>query len=744
MTAARKSLTQRASNPLLPALLAFGGAASLMAGPVSAFELGEVQLESTLGQPLRASIAYALNPHEELYNFCIFLNKGTANGLQSLTNARISINGDRIILVGSKPIEEPMLSMRLTVNCPYTVRLTRDYTLMINPPGTEPAIAETEAATTILVARPAPLPTTRAVANEPERRQPAISEPTNARVPDGSPIQIGSEYRVQTGDTLSKIANRIVDRPAALWPTVEAIFFANESAFVDSDKNRLIAGSVLVIPTLPGAGETAPVENTTADSYEFNDTPAATTDAHEGYSSSYDPPAVETFADNTFAEQPSVDETALVADSSASESEPANAVATSYEDDTAVLASGAIPVVESTDESTPIDKVANAQPGDVFAAGEIPGNTAAGSASNTQSADANPASATTDANTGAAADIPAIATIGSSKNEAGNSLSWWMWVGGAALALGLLLLMFGRKIRGLLDNRAADRAMATSDADDNVEITQKSKALSDVDFKLDDLIPEDHAMQLDADLGESIGLSDSIQLDADLGAGTGLQDGTDLDVAQDFGFSQTDDAAGVLDLEITAEAVLEPVHGPTDIIAPHVAENESILDSEVPPTENDDDSQYDLSMIVDATKQALGDSDTTTKDLQAVPLDSDAGNEGAGGYTLTREIDFKILEQDYQEEYTQTLALNDEIEKVALELAQQMDGEEIIDVTAEMPASADNDEFIDDLEETNISEELTINDELTANMQAHNDATDDATVEMDIESGSGDTKKAAR
>jgi hypothetical protein len=315
-----------------------------------------------------------------------------------------------------------------------------------------------------------------------------------------------------------------------------------------------------------------------------------------------------------------------------------------------------------------------------------------------------------------------------------------IWAGGAALGLIVLVLMFGRKIRALLDNRAAERAIVAPDADDDVEITQKSRALSDVDFKLDDLIPEDHEMELDGDLGESIGLSDSTALDADLGMGTGLQDGTDLDVAQDFGFSQTDNPETELDLEIPAEAVLEPEAGPTDIIPPHVAIHESILDSEVPPSENDDDSQYDLSMIVDATKQAIGDADATTKDLQAVPVKSDAGDTAGGDQTLDQEADLKILEQDYQEEYTQTLALNEEIERVAVELAQQMDGEDMFDLTAEMPAAADNDEFINDLEDTGISEELTINDELTANMQVH----DDATVEMDIKSSSVDSKKAAR
>jgi hypothetical protein len=734
--AARKSLAQRKSNPLLPALLAVGGAAGLMASPAPAFELGELRLESTLGQPLKASIAYALNPHEELYNFCISLNKGPSSGLQSLTKARITVSADRIILSGTTPIEEPMLAMRVTVNCPYSAHLIRDYTLMINPPGPDQAIAETDSRTETVIGVPAPLPAATAVAREPQQQQPATRQRANERVDDGLPIPAGSEYRVQTGDTLSKIANRIVDRPVALWPAVEAIFIANEKAFVESDKNQLIAGSVLFIPTLQGAGEFTPVAIAPEDANEIDGAVTATADSYEGYSPSYEPAGVETFSDNTIAEQPPVDEVVPAVDENAAGDEAVNAVATTYEDDTAVLASGAIEPAENTSELAPIDKVTNAQPGDVFAAGEITGITAAETASDTQSAAAAPSSGSTDE----AAGIPPIVTIDRSRNSTGISRSWLIWAGGAALGLIVLVLMFGRRIRALLDNRAAERAIVAPDADDDVEITQKSRALSDVDFKLDDLIPEDHEMELDGDLGESIGLSDITALDADLGMGTGLQDGTDLDVAQDFGFSQTDNPETELDLEIPAEAALEPQAGPTDIIPPHVAIDESILDSEVPPGENDDDSQYDLSMIVDATKQATGDADATTKDLQAVPVKSDAGNTEGGDQTLHQEADLKTLEQDYQEEYTQTLALNEEIERAAVELAQQMGGEDMFDVTAQMPAAADNDEFINDLEDTGISEELTINDELTANMQVH----DDATVEMDIQSGSVDTKKAAR
>ena len=139
--ASHGSATRRTLNPLLPALLAIGGAAGLMAKPASAIELGQLQIDSTLGQPLSASIAYALNPHEEIYNYCISLKRGADYGVQYLTRAKITIVGNRIVLTGAKPINEPMLAMRVTVNCPYTMKLTRDFMLMINPAGTVAAVA---------------------------------------------------------------------------------------------------------------------------------------------------------------------------------------------------------------------------------------------------------------------------------------------------------------------------------------------------------------------------------------------------------------------------------------------------------------------------------------------------------------------------------------------------------------------------------------------------------------------------
>ena len=130
----RRAAKRKTNQQILPALVAVGGACGLAAAPVSALELGQIRVDSTLGQPLRASIAYALNPNEQMFDFCIFLKPGmTANGIPGVSNARITITDGAIILTGRTPIREPLLALQLSVNCPYTARLARDYTLMIDP-----------------------------------------------------------------------------------------------------------------------------------------------------------------------------------------------------------------------------------------------------------------------------------------------------------------------------------------------------------------------------------------------------------------------------------------------------------------------------------------------------------------------------------------------------------------------------------------------------------------------------------
>ena len=75
-------------------------------------------------------------------------------------------------------------------------------------------------------------------------------------------------------------------------------------------------------------------------------------------------------------------------------------------------------------------------------------------------------------------------------------------------------------------------------------------------------------------------------------------------------------------------------------------------------------------------------------------------------YALSQEVDYKILEQDYQDELTATQRLNEEIRKAAETLATSMEDNEEdtremsmatvfeLDVTAQMPSQ--NDDLADD------------------------------------------------
>ena len=778
-----KTATHRAINPLLPALLAIGGAAILSAKPASGIELGQLQINSTLGQPFNASIAYVLNPHEELYSYCVSLNRGYEPGVQSLTHAKVSVIGSRIILTGDRPINEPMLALRVTVNCPYTVKLARSYMVMINPAGTTQAIPQgqlslpevrsTATATMAPLTREGSEPTP-AVAQAP--RQLSATPASNN---DESPIYVGDSYRVQNGDTLSKIANRIDSRPVGLWPAIDAIYQANREAFVGNDKNHLMAGSLLSIPAMDGYEIVADVAEV-ADEPEY----IAPVEAEPTYAGESTNTAETSYVTDTGTSYQTYDSGEqqwgeVVADDDVNEysdeyyvgdTESAPVDESAFQDDTAVLSSGDlapvadtagvndeaaadeyVPVAEPVDE-TASDEFAAAQPGDVFAGAD----TAVESSVETVISEP---LATIDTPVESEATTPPVAVAKPLSESPWYSQSWLMWAGGGALALILGLGLFGRKILGLSGDDPEERTEPVLEDED--EITQKSQVLSDIDFQLDDTSSGEHAMELDADLGAGIGLEEKerpeiafaetteldaaiaatatvdagMELDADLGAGTGLQDGTDLDVAQDFGFSATGENAAPLDLEIPVEVEVEAEEMPTDIIPPSHAEEKSILDAEVKPAENDDDSQYDLSMIVDVTKQALGEADATAKDLMAVQLDAAQPNIDDSAYTLSKEVDFKILEQDYEEELTQTQAVNEEIARAAMELAERMETEDdVLDVTVDMPAQskvpAQNDEvigdadatLIDDPDATALNEELTINEDATVEMDPKNRA----------------------
>ena len=633
---------RKRNKQILPALAAVGGACGLVAVPASALELGQIRVDSHLGQPLRASIAYALSPNERMFEFCVFLKPGTtANGMPVVSNAGITITDKAIVLNGRTPIREPMLAMQLSVNCAYTARLARDYTLMIDP---APPMLDEPLALRTDTAALTPLPDSVVTASDiPVATRPSAAVRPAPRPQDESPIAANGRYRVQPGDSLSQIASRIENRSIALWPAVDAIFAANPNAFLDNDRNLLKAGSWLDIPDMTSV---AAVATTISSPQVPQQAPAGESAAAYGGA---------TIAD-TASEPVQVVEAEPVVEFSA---EPV-LVAEPVDEP--------LPVVEPVEEPVTEVTVPRLRPGDVVIGTDNPFVVPVGSDDAVIDI---PDSELRGPRV--SQPVPAIAVRNTDDGGTSGAWSWLLWLGGAGVALILGLLIFGRQLRERFGSVAVGMPAMPERRREDAPASLPSIADIDFNFDADTLT------------------SKAISLDADLDAGTGLDDSAEMDVAQDFGYSASA-TENQIDLEITEHAAREEPTPDTDIIPPHAFDESTVLHEEILPTDDDEeDEDYDVSMNVDATKHILEDNTSTTRDLQAVLVDTDVVGSGddTSEYTVNKGLDYDILEQDYEDELTATQALNQEIEEAARALAEQMDDFGPGGDTKEMPVSQD-------------------------------------------------------
>jgi len=671
----------RAQKTLLP-LVAVG--TGLAMSPAVALELGAFNVQSRLGQPLRASIAFALAPNEQLADHCISLRP--PSGWPGIGDASIRIANGAILVTGNTPIREPLVATRVVINCPYAPNLSREYSLFIDPAEVAPAAAVAAAAMTASSA-----PATASASTAPRE----ATRTAARKAPSGEAIEKGSRYRVQPGDSLSAIAGRIQNRPIGLWPAVNAIFEANPDAFMGNDPNQLKAGAWLTIPEFAG---TAPAPVAVA-----NDTaaiPAGTGAAASDSGSVYETAAAGSSqaASSTIVDQANVDEPV----GATVEQPVTTALDLEYPD----LLVGA-----TTDDL---------QPGDVVTI-----NDSAVVAPVTSVAipdTALPGPTTTSLS-------PNVTTAIVSTQPRAESSPLWIWLAGSGIGIILGLVLFGRRLRERFGSTpvaavaAATHARRVGDnaTDDSMIIAEETN------YDLEDDSPTE----------------ENLALDADLILGTGLEQGTDVDIAQDFGFAATTN----LDIELPFEPEASIGDSETDIIPPLRTDEVSILESEVLPEDND----YDMSVIMDATKMPQPE-DVTERDLMAVPVDTGDDTIETDSYTISKEVDYNILEQDYEDEMTATQALNLEIERAASELAERLEADSIADETAALPLATVTEldvttqlplssrQPVTDSDETAANEAITVNmsaDDKTAEMLR---AGNDDTIEMEAEGGKLDTK----
>lgn len=203
--------------------------------------LGQINVYSGLGQPLRAEIQVSATAQElqslsariasaEAFRQANLSYGSAANSIRVSVDTRAS--RPVIRLTSERPINDPFVDLLVELNW-ATGRLVREYTFLLDPvdlaaPRPLAAAVDTPAA--------APVP------------RPAARPAPPARAAAAPPRQVPETYTVRRGDTMHRIASANSHPGTTLDQMLVALLRANPQAFDGGNINRLRAGAVLSVP----------------------------------------------------------------------------------------------------------------------------------------------------------------------------------------------------------------------------------------------------------------------------------------------------------------------------------------------------------------------------------------------------------------------------------------------------------------------------------------------------------------
>ena len=208
--------------------------AVLLSPAASAAELGKITVLSAAGQPLRAEVELSAIKPGEASSLLAKLAPPDAYrqanvefnpALNALTFAVENRNGKPFIRISSaQPVAEPMVDLLLELSS-KSGRHVREYAFVLDTPEAR----QTRGAQVTAPAEPG------------KGKAAAEAAPAAAKKPAG-------EYKVRTGDTLSRIASELKPSGVSLDMMLVALYRANPDAFKGENMNRMQAGRILAVP----------------------------------------------------------------------------------------------------------------------------------------------------------------------------------------------------------------------------------------------------------------------------------------------------------------------------------------------------------------------------------------------------------------------------------------------------------------------------------------------------------------
>lgn len=265
---------------LASAVALLGSLASLEA---HALALGKITVQSALGEPLRAEVDIIDINAEEVSSLKARVASPEAFKAAGLEyNAAIAAGLDvklqrradgraYLRLTSQRAVTEPFVDLILEANS-SSGRLSRDYTMLLDPPNLRPAVKPIEPNATMLP--PSATPSAPAPATPSVNR--AVTAATT-RVPSApAPVAAAASARqhtVKSGDTAGKIAAQNKPANVSLDQMLVALLRSNPDAFIGGNINRIKSGVVLDMPGAQAATAVSPAEarqTIVAQSKDFN------------------------------------------------------------------------------------------------------------------------------------------------------------------------------------------------------------------------------------------------------------------------------------------------------------------------------------------------------------------------------------------------------------------------------------------------------------------------------------------
>ena len=261
---------------LLSACLSSASVACLAVG------LGNMRVESALGQPLKARIDLIGASADGLGSLAVSLaspqsyqrvNVPYSGSLGSLEMSIVALPGSApyVRVTSVSPVTDPALDLLVKLTSPDG-SLVHEYSLLLDPVGYD------DNETTLPVINPQPVPQLSASPVSPapvtastipavppaatQKKSPASS--LTVPVPKSSApsrqLYMTKKVKVHKGDNLTAIIGRIEPKAIDLDQALVAVFEANPHAFMGNNMNRLRSGVILRIPSEPEQQKIGPVK----------------------------------------------------------------------------------------------------------------------------------------------------------------------------------------------------------------------------------------------------------------------------------------------------------------------------------------------------------------------------------------------------------------------------------------------------------------------------------------------------